>query len=74
MGSNRYMNWERLYNADKNGYMQLLAPVEDEVFRRTAPVLKEWRRKGEADVKAMQSLYNELDAFIEAEYAELFEF
>ena len=73
MGSNRYMNWERLYNADKNGYMQLLAPVEDEVFRRTVPVLKEWRRKGEADVKAMQSLYNELDAFIEAEYAELFE-
>ena len=73
MGSDRYMNWERLYNADKNGYMQLLAPVEDEVFRRTAPVLKEWRRKGEADVKAMQSLYNELDAFIEAEYAELFE-
>ena len=54
MGSNRYMNWERLYNADKNGYMQLLAPVED--------------------VKAMRSLYNELDAFIEAEYAELFEF
>ena len=40
MGSNRYMNWERLYNTDKNGYMQLLAPVEDEVFRRTAPVLK----------------------------------
>lgn len=74
MGSNRYMNWERLYNADKNGYMQLLAPVEDEVFRRTVPVLKEWRRKGEADVKAMRSLYNELDAFIEAEYAELFEF
>ena len=73
MGSNRYMNWERLYNADKNGYMQLLAPVEDEVFRRTVPVLKKWRRKGEADVKAMQSLYNELDAFIEAEYAELFE-
>lgn len=53
--------------------MQLLAPVEDEVFRRTVPVLKKWRRKGEADVKAMQSLYNELDAFIEAEYAELFE-
>ena len=43
-----------------------------DVYKRQ--VLKEWRRKGEADVKAMQSLYNELDAFIEAEYAELFEF
>lgn len=73
MGSDRYMNWERLYNADKNGYMQLLAPVEDEVFRRAGTVLKEWRKRGRADMKAMRSLYNELDAFIETRYAELFE-
>ena len=73
MGSNRYMNWERLYNADKNGYMQLLAPVEDEVFRRAGTVLKEWRKRGRADMKAMRSLYNELDAFVETRYAELFE-
>ena len=74
MGSDRYMNWERLYNADKNGYMQLLAPVEDEVFRRAESgverMAQEWR---EADMKAMRSLYNELDAFIETRYAELFE-
>ena len=73
MGSNRYMNWERLFNADKNGYMQLLAPVENEVFRRTEPLLKEWRRKGSADTKAMQLLYNELDTFISMQYADLFE-
>ena len=73
MGSDRYMNWERLYNADKNGYMQLLAPVEDEVFRRAGTVLKEWRKRGRADMKAMRSLYNELDAFVETRYAELFE-
>ena len=54
-------------------YMQLLAPVEDEVFRRAGTVLKEWRKRGRADMKAMRSLYNELDAFVETRYAELFE-
>lgn len=73
MGSSRYMNWEKLYNADKNGMMQLLAPVEEEVFKRTEPALKEWRKKGSIDLKAMQQLYNDLDTFIDMKYADLFE-
>lgn len=73
MGSNRYMNWEKLYNADKSGIMQLLAPVEEEVFGKTEPVLKEWRKKGSIDLKSMQQLYSELDTFINTKYADLFE-
>lgn len=73
MGSSRYMNWEKLYNADKNGMMQLLAPVEEEVFKRTKPALKEWRKKGSIDLKAMQQLYNDLDTFIDMKYTDLFE-
>lgn len=73
MGSNRYMNWEKLFNADKNGYMQLLAPVEEEVFKRTQPLLKEWYKKGSIDTKAMQALYNDLDTFIGTKYAEYFD-
>lgn len=73
MGSNRYMNWEKLYNAERNGYMQLLAPVEEEVFKRTQPLLKEWYKKGNIDMKAMQTLYGELDSFIETQYTDLFE-
>lgn len=72
MGSNRYMNWEKLYNAGKNGYMQLLAPVEEEVFKRTQPLLKEWYKKGSIDTKAMQVLYNDLDAYVGTKYAEYF--
>lgn len=72
MGSNRYMNWEKLFNAEKNGYMQLLAPVEEEVFKRTQPVLKEWYKKGSIDTKVMQVLYNDLDAFVAMKYAEYF--
>lgn len=73
MGSGRYMNWEKLYNAEKNGYMQLLAPVEEGVFRRVEPRLKEWRKQGSIDTRAMQVLYSELGDFISTQYAELFE-
>lgn len=73
MGSSRYMNWEKLYNADKSGIMQLLAPVEEEVFGKTEPILKEWRKKGHIDLKGMQQLYSELDTFIDTKYADLFE-
>lgn len=72
MGSSRYMNWEKLYNAEKKGYMQLLAPVEGEVFNRSQPVIKQWREKGAINQKEMQALYNELDTFIETKYADLF--
>ena len=31
MGTNRYLNWEKLYNMENNGYMQQLVTVEAEV-------------------------------------------
>lgn len=72
MGSDRYMNWEKLYNAEKNGYMQLLAPVEEEVFKRTQPLLNEWYKKGSIDTKAMQVLYDDLDTYVGTKYAGFF--
>ena len=61
MGSDRYMHWFLLYNAEGSGYMQLLAPVERENFRQTMPVLEGWRRKGRVDREEMQALYRRLD-------------
>ena len=61
MGSERYMHWSILYNAEGNGYMQRLAPVEEENFRLTEPVLEGWRRKGRVDRQEMQTLYRKLD-------------
>lgn len=72
MGSNRYMNWELLYNSDKTGYMQSLAPVEERVFFLTEPRLDEWREKGALDVRQVYQLYDELDKYISAAYNRLF--
>lgn len=74
MGTNRYMNWERLYSPERgDGYMTLLAPVENEVFRRTMPLLDNWRKRGSINMQEMQTLYKELEAPIQTVYKQLLE-
>lgn len=74
MGSNRYMNWEKLYSPEKgDGYMTQLAPIEEEVFRRTMPLLEKWRKQGSLNVKEMQVLYKDLEEPILAIYQRLLE-
>lgn len=72
MGTDRYLYWERLYNREQRGYMQRLAPVEVEVFRRTAPWLEGWRKRGAIDEKELQALYAGLDTLIRESYDKLF--
>ncbi|WP_321332964.1 hypothetical protein [uncultured Bacteroides sp.] len=73
MGSDRYFNWELLYNSNKTGYMQRLAPVEEEVFNRTLPKLNQWRSQGQLNISEVSFLYKELDRYIAAKYKELFD-
>lgn len=72
MGTGRYLNWERLYSPEKgDGYMTTLIPVEEEVFRSTMPLLKEWRKKGNLDTKAIPGLYEELNETVGMVYQSL---
>lgn len=74
MGTDRYMNWERLYSPSTGtGYMTRLAPVEAEVFRRTKPLLESWRAQGGINVKEMQTLYKELEEPLMSVYKQLLE-
>ncbi len=72
MGSNRYLHWELLYNLRGTGMMQVLEPVEKEVFSRTAPYLQRWRESGTIDLKESKLLYQELDEYLESKYQEYF--
>lgn len=72
MGSGRYMNWELLFNHSGTGFMQRLAPVEQEVFLRTEPMLDKWRSEGRMDVKEVHRLYKELDSYVAEQYKILF--
>lgn len=70
--TDRYLYWERLYNREQRGYMQRLAPVEVEVFKRTTPWLDGWRKRGAIDEKELQALYAGLDTLIRESYDKLF--
>lgn len=72
MGSDRYLNWELLYNRDKTGYMQRLSSVEESVWIKTQPQLDAWRAAGAVDVKQLHQLYDELDSYVAGEYRKLF--
>lgn len=72
MGSERYFNWELLYNPKGTGYMQLLAPVEDGVWLIAEPYLKQMRSENKLDAGQVYQLYDELDNYVSGSYADLF--
>jgi hypothetical protein len=53
--------------------MQVLEPVEDQVFDMSMPVIEQWRKKGSVDSKEMMALYGQIDALIVEKYKELFD-
>jgi hypothetical protein len=72
-GTSMYFNWEKLYNLQGTGIMQVLEPVEDQVFDMSMPVIEQWRKKGSVDSKEMMALYGQIDALIVEKYKELFD-
>lgn len=71
-GTDRYLNFEVLYNKEGNGIMQQLASVEDEIFCRTTPILTKWQKKGKVDVEEMKVLYSTLSEYVTNQYKDLF--
>ncbi len=72
IGSDRYFYWEALYNAEGNGIMQQLEPVEKEIFKRTDSVTKKWYKRGRIDADEMNALYASLSGYVTASYNHLF--
>lgn len=72
MGSNRYFNWELLHNPAGTGYMQMLAPVEENIFSMSNAKIEEWRESGKVDEDQLRQLYHDLDAYVSESYYDLF--
>lgn len=71
MGTERYLHWEKLYNASGTGYMQQLEATEEEVFRLTAPLLERWRQAGGISAEEMRALHRRLQACLHHRYETL---
>jgi len=69
-GSN-YINLSAVINRQKTGYMQLLQPIEIEIFNR-ANLLKAEFAKGSKTGEDIQSFYGWIDQYLSIKYSEQF--
>jgi hypothetical protein len=67
----RYINLSALINSDKTGIMQVLAPVENEIFRRTNELIASMQT-GKPQPEKIQEFYRWLDGYITTSYRTLF--
>lgn len=68
-----YIDINRLLNATGTGYMQLLAPLEDQIIQETEQLYEKWRSAGAVDHKALQKHYAWMDMVIRKSYIEHFD-
>lgn len=66
----KYLHWSKMWNTEGNGYMQLLAPVWQKVYRMFTEKEEEWRKKG-LDKEEVKRMYAQAASFIVPIYEEL---
>lgn len=66
-----YFNWERLFNNNGNGYMQLTEAFEDNLFNGLYK--KVAKIEAAPDVKSIHNLYDEIDAAMLEHYRDAFD-
>ena len=72
IGSDRYFNWEMLYNNQQNGIMQQLEKVEKYIFSNTGKATEKWYNRGKVNGKELEALYGQLSEYVTTSYQELF--
>jgi hypothetical protein len=64
-----YINLSVVVNQQQNGYMQIIQPIEKEIFDKTA-LLSEELEKGRKTDKDIQAFYGWIDQYLSLKYAE----
>lgn len=54
----RYINISKLINKEKNGFIQLLKPLENRILNKTYNKLNNWRNEKELPKEEVQNLYS----------------
>ena len=66
-GTNHYLHWENLYNLQGTGIMQNMMKVEEELYRNTLPLIKEFYQNKKVDTKKLDAFYQELEEYLEGQ-------
>jgi len=68
----KYMNVALLLNKEKTGFLQRLAPVEEEIFARAASLTSSIPERNRQRSEAITEFYRWVDSYIVQSYNELF--
>ncbi|MDR3308455.1 MAG: carcinine hydrolase/isopenicillin-N N-acyltransferase family protein [Tannerella sp.] len=63
-----YLRFSKLHNREGTGYMQQLAPVENEVFGMAAPWIDKWRQADSVDKAEVVELAAEISRFVDENF------
>jgi hypothetical protein len=66
-----YIHFSKVFNKEGTGYMQKLAPVEDQVFRMTNPLINKWRKAGQPDVAEIKTLGKSICSLVESSWPQI---
>ena len=66
-----YINFSVLMNKENNGYMQLLQPIEEELFKKTEALMQDLE-KGRKTEKDIREFYVWIDEYLQDRYREIF--
>jgi len=62
--SKYYMNVNPLLNADKTGFLQVLKPLDNQLFYQSDSLIQKWQQKGKIDEKELKLFYDQIDSKI----------
>lgn len=64
-GTDKYLNWEKLYNKNGTGIMQRLMVVENGIMETAAPLIEKWRQAGAVNPAELEEYYTSIGAELE---------
>jgi len=70
--SKYYINVNTLLNSDGSGFLQILKPLEDEIYVKSTKMIAKWYEDGKKDKAEMKEFYQWLDERINGYYSEHF--
>jgi hypothetical protein len=68
----KYMDFNRIHNQSGTGYMQQLAPVEEEIFNLYQKPIERWREKG-INLQELKTINTRMETVVKQAYSGLIE-
>jgi len=66
-----YIHFSKVFNAEGTGYMQQLAPIENQIFETVNPFVEKWHKDGKVSIIEIKSLGKDICKRVEEAYAAL---